>query len=60
MESQLAKFLEDGGVNHTMLSVLEAEDIVSRSIFVALRKEHSASYGWAARMCNKSVGRFLW
>ena len=43
MESQLAKFLEDGGVNHTTLSVLEAEDIVSCGIFVALRKEHLES-----------------
>ena len=43
MESQLAKLLEDGGVSHTTLSVLEAEDIVSRGIFVALRKEHLES-----------------
>ena len=43
MESQLAKLLEDGGVSHTRLSVLEAEDIVSRCVFVALRKEHLES-----------------
>ena len=41
MERQLAKLLEDGGVNHTTLSVVE--DIVSRGIFVALRKEHLGS-----------------
>jgi len=43
MESQLAKLLEDGGVNHTTLSVLAAEYTVDRGIFVALRKEHLES-----------------